>query len=130
MLNGVQQTAAVSAKPTFITIHSIGELEAILMESEGKKVMLDFYADWCISCKEMEHVTFSDPDVMAKMAEFVLIQADVTDNTDDEKELTKEFGLFGPPGIIFFDEKGEQIQGRDIIGYQGPEAFLEHLNKL
>ncbi len=121
---------AVAQEPTFVTIHSIGELEGILMESEGKKVMLDFYADWCVSCKEMEHNTFTDPAVMAKMAEFVLVQADVTDNTDDEKELTKEFGLFGPPGIIFFDEKGEQIEGRDIIGYQGAEEFLKNLNKL
>lgn len=130
MLGGVEQAASVVSKPAFVTIHSIAELEGVLMESEGKKVMLDFYADWCISCKELEHTTFADPAVMAKMAEFVLVQADVTDNTDDEKELTKEFGLFGPPGIIFFDEKGEQIKGRDIIGYQEPEEFLENLNKL
>lgn len=129
MLNGIEQEA-VSQKPTFITIHSIGELEGVLMESEGKKVMLDFYADWCVSCKELEHMTFADPAVMKKMSEFVLVQADVTANTEEEKELTKEFGLFGPPGIIFFDENGEQIEGRDVIGYQEPEAFLEHLNKL
>lgn len=129
MLNGVDRRA-ISQGPSFITIHSIAELEGVLMEAEGKKVMLDFYADWCVSCKELAHATFVDPAVMKKLSEFVLIQADVTANTEDEKELTKEFGLFGPPGIIFFNENGEQMDGRDVIGYQEPEEFLKHLNKL
>jgi len=124
------QSTAVVPEATFTVIHSIAELDAIIAKSNGKKVMLDFYADWCTSCKELEHVTFADPAVKAKMAEFVLVQADVTDNTDEEKALTKKFGLFGPPGIIFYDEKGVQIQGDNVIGYQPPEPFLKHLNTL
>lgn len=114
----------------FEVIHTIGELESILERSKGKKVMLDFSAAWCTACKEYEHITFKDPAVKEKMAEFVLVQADVTANTDEEKALTKKFGLYGPPGIIFFNEKGEQIKGANLVGYQPPEKFLAHLNKL
>jgi thiol:disulfide interchange protein DsbD len=114
----------------FEVIHTIGELDAILERSKGKKVMLDFSATWCTACKEYEHITFKDPAVKAKMAEFVLVQADVSANTEEEKALTKKFGLFGPPGIIFFDEKGKQINGANLVGFQPPEKFLAHLNKL
>ncbi len=124
------QNAAAIPEVSFTVIHSVAELDAIVAESKGKKVMLDFYADWCTSCKELEHITFADPAVKAKMAEFVLVQADVTDNTAEEKALTKKFGLFGPPGIIFYDESGKQIKGANVIGYQSPEPFLKHLNSL
>ena len=115
---------------SFVKIHSINELDAVIADAKGKKVLLDFYADWCTSCKELEYVTFADPAVKARMAEFVLVQADVTANTDEEKALTKKFGLFGPPGIIFFDENGAQMKGREIIGYKSPEEFLAHLERI
>jgi thiol:disulfide interchange protein DsbD len=115
---------------TFITVHTAEELAIQLQKAKGKKVLLDFYADWCTSCKEYEHVTFKDPAVREKMAEFVLIQADVTQNTDAQKALTKQFGLFGPPAIIFFDTEGKQIVGKDIIGYKPPQEFLKLLNAL
>ena len=91
--------------------------------------MLDFSAEWCSSCKEMEHITFADEKVRAKMQTFVLVQADVTANSEKEKALTKRFGLYGPPGILFFKE-GKEIKNARIIGYQPPEKFLAHLNKL
>ncbi|OQX57477.1 MAG: hypothetical protein B5M52_07390 [Helicobacteraceae bacterium 4484_230] len=128
----VASGAAVQAekKISFRKIHSISELDKIIEISKGKKILLDFYADWCTSCQEYEHITFADPAVKAKMAEFVLVQADVTVNTEEEKALTKKFGLFGPPAIIFFDENGRKIEGADIIGYQPPEPFLQLLERL
>ena len=110
-------------------IHSNAELDAILEANKDKTVMLDFSAEWCSSCKEMEHITFADAGVKAKMSEFILVQADVTANSDDERALTKRFGLFGPPGILFF-KNGEEVKNARIIGYQPPEKFLAHLNKL
>lgn len=131
MLGSVRPAQAqASSKLPFMKIHSVIDLEEILAESEGKRVMLDFYADWCVACKELEHETFSDPDVIDELEEYVLIQADVTANSEDEKELSKEFGVFGPPAIIFFDEMGQQMEGQDLIGFHGPEEFIDHLDGL
>ena len=115
---------------SFKKIKSIKELDDILAKSKGKKVMIDFYADWCVSCKELAHNTFSDPRVKAEMSRFVLIQADVTANGEDEKALSKRYGVFGPPAVLFFDESGKLLKSKTIIGYQEPEAFLKHLNKI
>ena len=92
--------------------------------------MLDFYADWCVSCKEMESFTFSDPKVRAELDRMLLLQVDVTANTADDKALLKRFSLFGPPGIIFFDTEGREIKGLRVIGYQNAERFLETLSLL
>ena len=122
-------TVESSSTSQFQIIHSSAELDAILEANRDKTVMLDFAAEWCSSCKEMEHLTFADAAVRAKMGEFVLVQADVTDNTDEERALTKRFGLFGPPGILFFKD-AKEIKNARVIGYQPPEKFLAHLNKL
>ncbi len=129
--NSVIQGASIEQPTTsqFQVIHSSAELDAILEANRDKTVMLDFAAEWCSSCKEMEHITFADAGVKAKMGEFVLVQADVTDNTDEERALTKRFGLFGPPGILFF-KNTKEIKNARVIGYQPPEKFLAHLNKL
>ena len=95
---------------------------------KSKPVMLDFYADWCVSCKEMEKFTFSDPAVRARLDGMLLLQADVTANTDEHKALLKRFSLFGPPGIIFFDAQGREIKGLRVIGYQNAERFQKTLN--
>jgi thiol:disulfide interchange protein DsbD len=89
--------------------------------------MLDFYADWCVSCKEMEAFTFSDPRVKVKLGNMLLLQADVTDNNAEHKALLKRYSLFGPPGIIFFDAQGREIKGLRVIGYQNAERFLKTL---
>ena len=107
----------------FVRVKSIEELNA-RVKSAGRPVMLDFYADWCASCKEMERMTFSDPAVIERLNKMLLLQVDVTDNSDDDKALLKHFDLFGPPGIIFFDAKGQEISERRVIGYQPPEEFL------
>ena len=113
--------------PSFEKVKNIAELDARLAAAT-KPVMLDFYADWCVSCKEMEKFSFADPAVAAKMKEFTLLKADVTANDDDDKALLKRFGLFGPPGIIFF-RNGEEIAGLRVVGYQPPAQFLPTLGK-
>ena len=125
-------TASVAQGKTskWTTVRSVAELDAALKKAKGEKVLLDFSAKWCTACKELEEFTFSDPAVKAKMAEFVLIRADVTANSDAEKALTKKFGLFGPPAILFFDKTGKKLPGRELIGYVPPQAFLDHLNLL
>ena len=86
--------------------------------------MLDFYADWCVSCKEMERFTFVDPTVRKLMAGALLLKADVTANNDDDRALLKRFNLFGPPGIIFFDPQGREVPAARVIGYQNAARFL------
>jgi len=97
------------------------------VKAAGRPVMLDFYADWCVSCKEMERFTFSDPRVRREMEGMLLLQADVTKNTEADKALLKRFSLFGPPGIIFFDAQGREIPGLRVIGYQNADRFLKTL---
>jgi thioredoxin:protein disulfide reductase len=110
----------------FVRVNSPAELDEKL-RAPGKPVMLDFYADWCVSCKEMEKFTFSDPQVRAKLDGMLLLQADVTANSEEHKALLKRFSLFGPPGIIFFDAQGREIKGLRVIGYQSSERFLKTL---
>ncbi|HWR00513.1 MAG TPA: thioredoxin fold domain-containing protein, partial [Chlorobaculum sp.] len=93
----------------------------------GKPVMLDFYADWCTSCKEMEKFTFSDQKVQAGLASLTLLQVDVTNNTVNDRALMKRFGLFGPPGIVFFDKSGQDVTGSRIVGFVEATPFLKNL---
>ena len=110
----------------FARVQSIAELEQKL-RSAGKPVMLDFYADWCVTCKEMEALTFSETRVKKKMEGMLLLQADVTANTAAHQALLKRFHLFGPPGIVFFDAQGRELEGLRVIGYQKAERFLRTL---
>jgi len=119
-------TAAAQDGPAFAPVRSTGELDALLKTS-GQPVMLDFYADWCVSCKEMEHLTFTDARVQARLAQLHLVRADVTANNPDDQALLKRFNLFGPPGIIFFDRNGHEI-GR-VVGYQAADTFLRSLDR-
>jgi thiol:disulfide interchange protein DsbD len=111
----------------FVRVDSIAELDAKLV-APGKPVMLDFYADWCVSCKEMEHFTFSEPAVKKQLDGMLLLQVDVTASTAEHKALLKRFSLFGPPGIIFFDAQGREIKGLRVIGYQNAERFQKTLS--
>ncbi|MGJ9418901.1 protein-disulfide reductase DsbD [Massilia sp. CMS3.1] len=115
---------------TFTRVKTVADLDAALAANAGKTAMLDFYADWCVSCKEMEKLTFTDPAVQAKLANTVLLQVDVTANDVHDKAMLKRFGLFGPPGIIFFDRKGAEIPDSRVIGYQNAAKFLGALQKL
>ncbi|MFN4149044.1 MAG: protein-disulfide reductase DsbD [Rhodocyclaceae bacterium] len=122
-----QEGGAVSPAPSFEKVKNIAELDARLAAA-GKPVLLDFYADWCVSCKEMEKFTFADPRVAAKMQQFVLLQADVTANSADDGALLKRFGLFGPPAIVFF-KNGQEIADLRVVGYQPAEQFLATLEQ-
>lgn len=106
----------------FQRIRSVAELDTALA-SAGRPVMLDFYADWCVACKEMEHQTFSDAGVRQRLNGALLLQADVTANSADDKALLKRFGLFGPPGVLFFNAQGTEAAQARVIGYVPPERF-------
>jgi len=126
-LAGLVGGSGAVAAPAFKRVSSSAELDAIL-RTAGMPVMLDFYADWCVSCKEMETFTFTDARVRQKMDAMLLLQADVTANTDEHKALLKRFSLFGPPGIVFFDAQGREIRGLRVIGYQDAGRFLKTLD--
>ncbi|MDO9236849.1 MAG: protein-disulfide reductase DsbD [Aquabacterium sp.] len=123
-------SAHQSALP-FERVRSVAELDAAVAKavSQGKPVMLDFYADWCAACVEMEHKTFSQEAVKAKLAGVVLLQADVTVNTADDRALLQRFKLFGPPGIIFFDAQGRELTSSQVVGFQKPDDFLRSLRQ-
>lgn len=118
------------AKTNFVRVKSVAELDAALANTSGKTAMLDFYADWCVSCKEMEKLTFTDSRIKSQFSDMVLLQVDVTANNDDDKALLKRFNLFGPPGIIFFDKSGHEISGGRVIGYQDPEKFGSSIKRI
>lgn len=115
-----------AAPSAFVAVKSTAELDRALGASR-RVAMLDFYAHWCTSCKEMEQLTFSDERVQARLALMNLLRADVTANDHDDQVLLRRFKLFGPPGIIFFDAQGREL-GR-VVGYQSPELFLKSLDR-
>lgn len=114
----------------FKTVKSIKELDAILEANKDKKVLLDFSAEWCAVCKELEEQTFSDKKVQDKMSEFILIRADVTENSQESKELSKKYGVFGPPVIIFFDKEHTVLQEKSIVGFISADDLLKHTAKI
>jgi len=119
---------AAPALPKFQAVHSEAELTAALLAANGKPVMLDFYADWCVSCKEMERFTFSQADVSARLANAVLLKADVTANTAQERALLRRFNLFGPPGTLFFDAQGRELSEARVVGFQAAKRFMQTLS--
>jgi thiol:disulfide interchange protein DsbD len=121
---------AHEAPLAFQRVKTVRQLDAVLAQTGGKTVMLDFYADWCVSCKEMEKLTFVDPQVRARLAGTLLLQVDVTANDADDKAMLKRFGLFGPPGIILFDKQGKEIAGARVIGFQDAVKFAASLSPL
>ena len=119
----------VTSHLNFQRVKSVTELDAAILAANGKAVMLDFYADWCTSCKEMEKYTFSHTQVQTALKDVVLLQADVTENNADDQALLKRFNLYGPPGIIFFDAVGNEIETR-VIGYKNADDFSTILKQV
>ena len=120
-------TAEVPATLRFERVKSGAELDARIAQARGKAVMLDFYADWCVSCKEMERFTFSDAAVQDRLKNALLLQADVTANNADDKALLHRFQLFGPPATLFFDAQGREQADFRVTGYQDAPQFLQSL---
>ena len=120
----------LAAKPAFERIANSAELDAALAQAKaaGQPVLLDFYADWCVSCIEMEETTFRHPDIAARMGKLRLLQADVTANNAEHQALLKRFGLYGPPGIMLYNAQGELVH--KVIGYQDAGDFAASLDKV
>ena len=127
--SGGQAIAAEQKGLPFEKIKDVAELDARLAaaKAEGKSVMLDFYADWCVACKELERFTFSDPKVQARLKDVVLLKADVTANSDADRALLKRFNLFGPPGLVFWNAAGEQSDFK-VIGFVKADKFLTNID--
>jgi thiol:disulfide interchange protein DsbD len=130
-LAGLRTASSEPAAPVVFTrVSSMDELDRAVSSARGRPVMLDFYADWCVSCKEMERYTFTDPQVRKRMADVVKVQADVTANNAEHQKLLKRFRLFGPPGIVFFDRDGREVEGLRVIGFQPAERFAKVLDQV
>jgi thiol:disulfide interchange protein DsbD len=125
--NLTRASAEAPATLRFERVKSSAELDARIAQAQGKIVMLDFYADWCVSCKEMERFTFSDAAVQARLKDTVLLQADVTANDTEDKALLQRFQLFGPPATLFFDTQGKERADYRVTGYQDATQFLQSL---
>ncbi len=122
---GVAQTEHLQFRP----VKGTEGLDAAIAQASasGQTVMLDFYADWCISCKEMEAFTFTDPGVQSALVGSVVLQADVTANDEADQALLKRYGLFGPPAILFFDEQGRELPSRRVVGFVPADEFAAHV---
>ena len=112
----------------FQKVKNIVELELAIKNSD-KPIMLDFWASWCVACKELEEITFKDDEVIKKLQGFTLLKADVTANSDDDKALQKMFAVVGPPALVFWDKDKNEVKSSKIVGYKNPKDFLEIINK-
>jgi thiol:disulfide interchange protein DsbD len=113
----------------FQPIKTVDDLDAKIRRAAGRPVLLDFYADWCVSCKELEKYTFRDPDVQNALRDVHLLQADVTANDPDDQALLRRFGVIGPPAILFFDADGTELSHYRIVGFMPADDFREHLTQ-
>jgi len=125
----LSNTHQLSSGLVFERVSTSAQLTAALKSAAAnhQPVLLDFYADWCVTCKEMELLTFSDQEVTKVLKTYRLIQIDMTKNTADHQAILKQFGLFGPPAILFFDEQGQEKTTKRVIGFMKANRFLERL---
>ncbi len=134
-LGGIAQVSApasgaAQSAARFEPIRSNAELGRALVDARGRPVMIDFYADWCITCKELERFTFSDPRVIDEFTHWKLLRIDVTRNTVEDAAMLRRFGLFGPPALIFYGKDGRLVPDAQLAGFVGADTFLAHLRQL
>jgi thiol:disulfide interchange protein DsbD len=124
-------SARAEASPAlqFTRIKNLSDLDARLAQAGGRKVVLDFYADWCVSCKEMERYTFSNAQVQARLGQAILLQADVTADSAENKALLARYHLYGPPALLFFGAQGEELADARVTGYQDSAQFQQSLQQ-
>jgi thiol:disulfide interchange protein DsbD len=128
-LGGLMGQAAQRPEAQFVAVKTVAELESFLGQARaaGQPVMVDFTADWCTSCKEMEAYTFPDPAVVAALEPFMLLRADVTANDRDDQALMQHFGVFGPPQMRFFDRGGDDLDAYRLAGFMEADEFAAHV---
>jgi thiol:disulfide interchange protein DsbD len=128
-LRDVSFTASAHKAPEtiFRPVKTVADVEQALQEASNRPVMLDFYADWCVSCKELERFTFSDPVVRTILASMVALQADVTAHDDDDQALLKHFGIVGPPALLFFSADGRERREQRVVGFVDAVELRSHL---
>ncbi len=124
------RAASPGTAPVFRPVASVADLQRALARNPDRWVMLDFYADWCVSCKELERETFADPSVARSLTGLLTLRADVTANDRDQRQLLRRFGLIGPPAVLFFNPQGEECRAARLVGYVPPRQFLDHLQRL
>ena len=121
---------SVESSVDFRPIKTVADMNRKLASARGQPVLVDFYADWCVTCHELEAFTFSDPDVQARMRRFTLLKADVTANDEDDKELLESLGLFGPPAILFYAPDGEELRAYRTVSYVPAPQFAMMLDEV
>ena len=114
----------------FHQVQTINDLDRHIEQAKGQIIMIDYYADWCVACLEYEKYTFANPEVMTLMQSFYLIQIDVTENNKEHQKLLKRYSLFGPPGIIFYNQNGEHLKSLDIVGFKNAKDFKELITEI
>jgi thiol:disulfide interchange protein DsbD len=130
--SGALPSTTTLAYAGFQRVESPAEIRSLLAQAAARDqpVVLDFYADWCISCKVMERNVFSDPLIVQALSPYTLLQIDVTDNTPAQQALLNELGLFGPPAILFFGTNGQELRNQRVLGEMNKSEFTVHLNRL
>ena len=129
---GGGQGATLAARKLDLPFQPVANLASldVALSASNRLVMLDLYADWCVTCKEMEALTFTDESVRQRLSAMTLLRADVTTKSAGDKALMRRYGLFGPPALLFFQPGGEEVDSARVIGYQDARTFLEHLSRL
>jgi thiol:disulfide interchange protein DsbD len=126
---GNEQNAKQTEKLAFRPVKNVADVQQAVDRAQGRPVMLDFYADWCVTCKELEKYTFTDPNVQAALEDTILLQADVTANTVEDRGLQQHFGIFGPPAILFFDADGNERKAYRVVGFMPADQFQTHVQQ-
>ena len=126
----ISHTTRQPASPLFRPLETVADVDEALQATAGRPALLDFYADWCVSCKEMERDTFSDPDVLATLATMVVLRADVTANDAADRDILKRFGVVGPPTLLFFGPDGRERRDHRVVGFIDAAAFNKQLQAM